>query len=632
MKIGWKKILLLVFLLGVFWAGIFPQTDLDIWIHLKSGELIAQKGLVSRDVFSYNTAGREWLIQEWLFQLATFWVARVIGIGAMPILAAGVGSLLVAVIYLIGRRVFGIPMFWAGWTGFAFWIMILDFVTWRPHLPALLLMWVNLFLILLYVFRKKNYLWVSLPVTLVWINFHSSAVLTIGLMGLYAAACLLLFWKTNDRTWFVKTRMLGIYSGLNLLVTLLPPPGIKQYRLLKLYFDNHDVLTRFSNEWFGIGWGSSIANPYWVSVALVLGLLFFAQAHEKKRAEYLLLLPLAAFIVSPLLAMRNLIYAQTGLALTVCFLISRLNPKAVERTALRILQISSLAISVVLLWLLVNKKLNPKPVRQMEGAVNFVRSHHIQGRMLNQFGFGGYLMYHLYPEQRVFFDGRSDLYFCCEIRDYIRLADEKFSQTSEYQMIVKNLLDKYRISFVIMNMQTPSIWYRISEILTSDPDWSLVYWDEVSQIIAKRDGNNDGLISELGAMAATPFGIKRYKTGSEIAALGEYQRMLKVADSARSRNAVGLIYFGQGNMKLAGQEFEKAIAVDPKISSAYVNLAEVKLKNREINEAIELMRKAISISPGEAFIYKRLGDLYLETGDAKLAEIIYREGERRLVK
>ena len=45
-----------------------------------------------------------------------------------------------------------------------------------------------------------------------------------------------------------------------------------------------------------------------------------------------------------------------------------------------------------------------------EEGVGYIRSHYPSARLFNQYGWGGYLIYTLYPSYQVFIDGRADVY------------------------------------------------------------------------------------------------------------------------------------------------------------------------------------------------------------------------------
>ena len=45
--------------------------------------------------------------------------------------------------------------------------------------------------------------------------------------------------------------------------------------------------------------------------------------------------------------------------------------------------------------------------RYPAGAADFLLAHHVAGPIFNTYEYGGYLIWRLWPEQRVFIDGRS---------------------------------------------------------------------------------------------------------------------------------------------------------------------------------------------------------------------------------
>jgi hypothetical protein len=53
------------------------------------------------------------------------------------------------------------------------------------------------------------------------------------------------------------------------------------------------------------------------------------------------------------------------------------------------------------------------------GAVEWIREHRPDGEMFNPYNWGGYLVWALWPEYRVFVDGRTDLYGDEILRQYL---------------------------------------------------------------------------------------------------------------------------------------------------------------------------------------------------------------------
>jgi MFS family permease len=117
------------------------------------------------------------------------------------------------------------------------------------------------------------------------------------------------------------------------------------------------------------------------------------------------------------------------------------------------------------------------PVR----AVEFMKQEKISGNMFNHDEFGDYIIYAAWPEYKVFFDGRSDMYGSERLKEYF---DVIFLRPE-----MGEVLDKYDIKWVIYKAKSP-----LSAYLTERDDWNLVYADEVANIYVKDTAENAGLI------------------------------------------------------------------------------------------------------------------------------------------
>jgi hypothetical protein len=101
-----------------------------------------------------------------------------------------------------------------------------------------------------------------------------------------------------------------------------------------------------------------------------------------------------------------------------------------------------------------------------------------QGRMpriLTTDQWGDYLIYRLYPRQRVFFDGRSDFYGPTLGGDYkvLQGASPKWPE----------VLARYGFERALL----PADW-PLGSILERDPAWQLVYRDKQAVLFARRTG------------------------------------------------------------------------------------------------------------------------------------------------
>jgi hypothetical protein len=105
-------------------------------------------------------------------------------------------------------------------------------------------------------------------------------------------------------------------------------------------------------------------------------------------------------------------------------------------------------------------------------AVNWLDENLPSGVMFNYFPWGGYLLFRLWPSEKVFIDGQTDFYGEVLTREYENVI------TFNYGWDV--ILDKYEVSWIIM--PTDSLLVRF---LQKDLRWSVAYEDEIACILIR---------------------------------------------------------------------------------------------------------------------------------------------------
>ena len=166
-------------------------------------------------------------------------------------------------------------------------------------------------------------------------------------------------------------------------------------------------------------------------------------------------------------------------------------------------------------------------------AAEFAKKY-LKGRMFNDYNYGGYMMYAVYPELQILIDGRAEVYLCCEMHDYIKLATQKRLDDATYLKFVNDYFSKNGINFAIIVTQKHNVMRRIARLLNTDPSWSLVFWDDDSQVFVKRDGVNDGILKKLETKAATPYLRNPFNPDNIDRALAEYERMDEIVKDRKS--------------------------------------------------------------------------------------------------
>lgn len=105
-------------------------------------------------------------------------------------------------------------------------------------------------------------------------------------------------------------------------------------------------------------------------------------------------------------------------------------------------------------------------------AVQYLNSQPLPGKMFNNYGWGGYLIYALKPPRQVFIDGRADMY-----------GEEIFTEYRKVISLDKNtdsILDKYDVNWVIYPHNSALVRY-----LLAGGRWREVYQDEEACVLLR---------------------------------------------------------------------------------------------------------------------------------------------------
>jgi hypothetical protein len=467
----WHKVILLA-LAAVLWMGWFsPEIyDSDFWWHLKTGQYIVEKHeLPVPDPFAFTTAGavstypgepltRHFnLTHEWLAQVVFFLVWRIAGFGGVVLFRAVLLSAFCGLVGLVAYRRC-LSFYWALAAAFAAAAMARPFALDRPYLITFLFLAAAIAIL-----EFNRWLWLLPPLFLVWANCHGGFFLGWVVLGAYGVEAL-----RGRRPAALR------WSAAAVLISGLNPNGFR-IPLILMYYRNSD-LTSHLQEW---------ARPRWWVVNEFTVLLFGAAivllwARRRVRlADWLLF---AAFAAAALAAQRNVILIGLLAPILIASYFPwkpNLPPRAPFAAAL-VLMAGAIAASAGSFF-----QLRAAEWRYPVGAADFLLQHHVTGPIFNTYEYGGYLIWRLWPAERVFIDGRSlsESVF----QDYGRILynhDESGGKTAQ------QLLDQYGIQTIVMNTLEPveGLVYLLAPAL-ADPqqtDWKLVYSDPAAIVLMRR--------------------------------------------------------------------------------------------------------------------------------------------------
>lgn len=134
-------------------------------------------------------------------------------------------------------------------------------------------------------------------------------------------------------------------------------------------------------------------------------------------------------------------------------------------------------------------------------ALDFYQQNNLKGPIFNNYDIGGYLVYGLYPRERVFVDNRPEAYpseFFNEV--YIPMQENEKVWVEQDQKYNFNSIFFYRLDATPWSQK-----FLISRI--NDPNWVPVFVDDYNIIFVKRNEKNLEIIKQF-ELPKEMFGVK----------------------------------------------------------------------------------------------------------------------------
>ena len=331
---------------------------------------------------------------------------------------------------------------------------------------------------------------------LLWVNLHGGFLAGFILIGIYLFGNIVKFIASHDLEKSVykrKAKLLGLTTIVCLLVCLINPFG---YHILLFPFKlvSNKFIMNHVSEFLSPNFHEPLPFKYYL---LLMFVIFALSAQKTNLIELLLILmftnmslysaryiPLFSIIAAPILLkqLRTILGHSDGRFAK--FLKKRSNNIAEIDTPAKGYLWPVAAVIIVIFFAKAAKidfKFNekPKPV----AAVEFLKKEKISGNMFNNDEFGDYIIYAAWPEYRVFWDGRLDMYGDDIMKEYMKVV--------RIELGWDEVLKKYDINWIIFNANST-----LSLFLMQRDDWKLIYADEVANIFVKNVQKNQYLIEK----------------------------------------------------------------------------------------------------------------------------------------
>jgi hypothetical protein len=458
---------------GILLFGLLAMTarnavDPDLWWHLRTGEWIIQTGHIPHaDPFSFTRAGSPWVAHEWLSEVVFYEIWKFTGAAGLIVFSAVVTT---AGFLLLYWRCRAKPH----WAAAAVALGALAAApAWgvRPQMFTFVLASLLLWLLERGENRPRLLLWIP-PLFLLWLNLHAGFALGPALLFAYGTG---LVWESavGDTPWTEVRSQLGrVLLALLACLALVPfnPSGAQLYRYPL------DVLSSTGMRSFIVEWlPPNFHQLLYLPVFLIWVALLFALGSSRSRPKGRVLIPLFLTFLAALDAVRHIpifillaipviaaSFPSTVRNARLSFSTRTTSPR--PRLAFRVAILALLAGFAVIRWTsLVRKQGRTEAEVFPTKAVDYLGSHRVPGRLFVYYDWGGYAIWKLYPEYRVFVDGRADLY-----------GDDllaQFQQVSQFRAGWDKVLGQWGVQAVLIPPSAPA------QGLLLDSHWHAEYTD-----------------------------------------------------------------------------------------------------------------------------------------------------------
>ena len=266
-------------------------------------------------------------------------------------------------------------------------------------------------------------------------------------------------------------------------------------------------------------------------------------------------------------------------------------------------------------WLDSAKKFGLGVSGAAQNGTDFIKANKIEGPVFNNFDIGSYLAWQLYPEQKVFVDGRPEAYPA----DFF---ENIYKPMQRDEKIWQEMSEQYGINYIFFAHTDMTEW--ADEFLTrisKDKEWSLVFLNDAIVIFIKNNDSNREVIDKyriteqnVEEKVANVLGELDKKDDNAFINLGNalfrfrwlqssaevFEALItKQPDNPYGYQGAGYAYVTMNDPKTqekAGQNLERAIDLGFKTANNYLTLGIINANLGKLIEAEENLIKAVEMN------------------------------------
>lgn len=490
----------------------FPLTNTDIWWHLAAArEMIVTKNFLYSDPFAYSLDNPQWIDLHWFSQMLFYGIFTLFSSTGLVMFKCIIVCLISLILSFSNHSKQGTLLTSVIFALLIFEMRMLALV--RPIILTLLYMGIFFWAFEHYlVHRNKKYLLLLIPIQILWTNSQGLFILGLLIAGCYAVGEWLQKFtekKHSKHSLLVEIKnsfpvKLIAAFGLLLSSCLMNPYGFsgfffpfKLFKRIEPGLENiysHNVSENIPLMDLS---GKDQRYIYIYFIVLVLSIISFSLNKKSFRWAHIFLS--AVFLYLAFIAKRNsILYAVIippilGFNFSMGYYACK-SEKSVRRFPKTFLVTGKyMIVSAIILAFLLRtylsvamlkiypSKQTVSPFRVPVEAVQYLKAHPVPGNIFNSIRYGGYLIWHFFPDKKVFIDGRliirSERFFS----DYLKILDNP--------PLFPSAMDTYDITYVVLPIAIFPRFMPLVRWLYKSDMWELVFVNGESVVFIKRNIN-----------------------------------------------------------------------------------------------------------------------------------------------
>jgi hypothetical protein len=487
------------------WAASRCVSSGDLWVALGCGRYILGNGVTRIDPFSFTSPPGAWVNQNWLTHVLFTLIDRFAGLTGLGILKILVCIAIVLVSASTARRL-GATRLAATAAGLATAVVGRSFFDLRPNLLTVLLAAVLIRWIVRLDRRTLGASWPLVPFVILWANLHGGFLIALLTLGAAFAVAALVHLRGQHR--LADWPRILLLPLLCLGATLVSPYGLTNlthpYEVsLGPAAEHWRDVVEWRSPYAAGAWEDPGVRAFWIALAVVLVVAVLAAALRRHRRTASGLWPIGGVaLLTLLLSLTSRRFVPVFAVAAFPALAGFIGDSWMSRR-LRSVLVTIFAVVVALLttYDFAERLLLPNGLwsradswaqrlvrydEQPRDAVRFLVTSNLEGRLLNDWTWGGYLLSQT-PFDRgraryqIFIDGRAQAAYPVQIsEDWIAVGTAAAARDSGS---VAAFLDYYRVDLTLIDRRGPGL----DRIIPQLEEWVSVYADDQAVLAARRN-------------------------------------------------------------------------------------------------------------------------------------------------